>query len=55
MKYIKYIQTFSFICLPLYTIYYIYTIPNTLLSDIIFYAEDNNNDVNLHEHVSLDK
>lgn len=54
VKFIKYIQIFSFICIPLYTIYYICNLPYTYTSDIILYTKDNN-DVNLHGHVSLNK
>jgi hypothetical protein len=51
IKLLKYIQIFSFICIPLFSIIYI---PYTLISDIINYAKDNN-DINLHGHVTLDK
>lgn len=49
---IRYVQIFSFVVIPFYSWYYIYEI-----SDITFYAtdKDNNNDINLHGHVSLDK
>ena len=53
-KFIKYIQIFSFLCIPLYTRYCIYNLACTLISDIILYTKDNN-DINLHGHVSLDK
>ena len=53
-KFIKYIQIFSLLCIPLYTIYCICNLPYTSISDIILYTKDNN-DINLHGHVSLDK
>lgn len=53
-KFIKYIQIFSFLYIPLYTRYCISNLPCTLISDIILYTKDNN-DINLHGHVSLDK
>jgi hypothetical protein len=54
IKFIKYIQMFSFVCIPLYIGYYIYNIPYIFVLDIITYAKDNN-DINLHGHVNLDK
>ena len=54
IKFLKYIQIFSFICIPLFVIYYIYNLPFTFISDFIFFVKDNN-DINLHGHVSLDK
>lgn len=50
----KYVQIFSFICIPLYVIYCIHNLPYTFLSGIILCAKDNN-DIKLHGHVSLDK
>lgn len=53
-KFIKYMQIFNFIFVPLYIVYFLYNIPYTLVSDVIIYAKDNN-DLNLHGHVTLDK
>ena len=52
IKIVKYIQIFSFICIPLYAIYNIYYIYNML--DIIYSIKDDNN-IHLHGHVSVDK
>ena len=49
---LKYIQIFYLFCIPLYAIYYIFTVP--FISDIIFSVKDNNN-IDLHGHVILDK
>lgn len=54
IRLIKYIQIFSFVCLSIYFIYNIFKIFNISLSDIIIYIADNK-DVNLHDHVSVDK
>jgi len=51
-KYLKYLQIFSFICIPLYTMYYLYTFP--YIWDIICFANDNDN-INLHGHVNMTK
>jgi hypothetical protein len=53
-KFIKYTQLYSLIIIPIYSIYIIYNLPFTLISDIIYHIKDNN-DINLHGHVSLDK
>jgi hypothetical protein len=52
-KLLRFMQLFSFICIPFIIIYIIY---NYLLThvDIIFNVKDNN-DINLHGHVNLDK
>lgn len=49
---IKCLQIFSFICIPLYLMYNIYYIDSVI--NIIDYIKDDN-DINLHGHVSLDK
>jgi hypothetical protein len=54
IKFVKYMQILFLISIPLYAVYYISSIPNTLISDIIFYAKDND-DINLHGHVIIDK
>lgn len=41
-KFIKYMQIFNFIFVPLYIVYFLYNIPYTLVSDVIIYAKDNN-------------
>jgi len=51
-KYLKYLQIFSFICIPLYTIYYLSTFPYIL--NIICSVKDSN-DINLHGHVNMTK
>ena len=51
-KYLKYLQIFSFICIPLYTMYYLSTFP--FIWNIICSVKDSN-DINLHGHVSLNK
>ena len=48
----KYLQIFSFVCIPLYAIYYIATIPFAL--DIICSAKDSDG-VNLHAEVNITK
>lgn len=55
IKFIKYIQIFSFVCIPFYIIYNLYDVFNFCLLDIISYATDNNDnkDINLHGHVSV--
>ena len=56
VKYIKYIQLFSLIIIPVCFTHSIYSISYISLSDFINYAADkNSNDVNLHGHVTLDK
>jgi len=54
IRYNKYIQIFTFVCLSVYLIYNILNTLNISLSDIIPYMADNK-DVNLHGHVSIDK
>jgi hypothetical protein len=51
-KYLKYLQIFSFICIPLYTIYYLSTFP--YIWNIICSVNDSNN-INLHGHVDMTK
>jgi len=51
-KYLKYLQIFSFICIPLYTMYYLSSFP--YIWDIICSAKDSN-DINLHGHVNMTK
>jgi len=51
-KYLKYLQIFSFICISLYTMYYLSTFP--YIWNIICSVEDNNN-INLHGHVNMTK
>ena len=51
-KYLKYLQIFSFICIPLYTIYYLSTFP--YIWNIICSVKDSN-DINLHGHVNMTK
>lgn len=51
-KYLKYLQIFSFVCIPLYAIYCIATIPFAL--DIICSAKDSDG-VNLHGQVNITK
>ena len=51
-KYLKYLQIFFFVCIPLYPIYYIATIPFAL--DIICSAKDSDG-VNLHGQVNITK
>ena len=52
---IKYIQIFSFISAPFVLFFYTYNI--SMLTDIINYVKDNDNNINLHghAHVSFDK
>lgn len=52
-NYIKYIQIFSFIIIPLYTIYCMHNMSFMVMSDVISKVKEN--DVNLHGHVNLDK
>ncbi len=54
IRLIKYIQIFSFVCIPFYIIYYMFNIFNPSLTDLITYMADNK-DVNLHGHVKIDK
>jgi len=54
IRLIKYIQIFSFVCIPFYIIYYMFNIFNPSLTDLITYMADNK-DVNLHGHVKVDK
>ena len=51
-KYLKYLQIFSIICIPLYAVYYISTVH--FAWHIICSVKDNN-DINLHEHVNMTK
>ena len=55
IKLIKYIQIFSFVCIPFYMLYNLYDLFNFCFSDIVSYATDNkdNKDINLHGHVSV--
>ncbi len=52
VKLLKYIQIFSIIFIPCYVIYCIYDITRTI--DIINYVKEND-DIDLHGHVTLDK
>ena len=52
IKYIKYIQTFSFIFISLYMFYNLYNI--YAIIDIVDCIKDDN-DINIHGHISLDK
>ena len=47
-------QIFSFFCVPVYFIYYMYNALNISLSEFIFFMADNK-DINLHGHVSVNK
>jgi len=51
---IKCLQIFYFICVLLYIGYCICNVSYIFISDIIIYAKDNN-DINLHGHINLDK
>ena len=51
-KYLKYLQIFSFICIPLYIMYYLSTFP--YIWNIICSVKDSN-DINLHGHVNMTK
>ena len=53
VKIVKYIQIFSLIMIPLYTLYYMYNIPYTIVLDVISYVKDENKNINLHGHVTL--
>lgn len=53
IRYIKYIQIFSFITIPLFIIYFLYNMSCVLSFDIASKVKEN--DINLHGHVSLDK
>jgi Cytochrome C and Quinol oxidase polypeptide I len=53
VKLLKYVQIFSISIIPLYAIYKLYNMPFTFI-DIIRYVKENEN-INLHGHVSLDK
>ena len=54
-KIIKYIQLFSFFILPLLVMFYVYTNIMYLAIDAISYINDNNKDIHLHGHVSIDE
>jgi|ERR1700742_177155 len=54
IRLIKFIQIFSFVCVPIYFIYNMYNTLNISLSDIIFCMADNK-DINLHGYVSVNK
>jgi hypothetical protein len=54
IKLIKYIQIFSFVCVPIYFIYNMYYTLNISVSEIIFFMADNK-DIDLHGHVKVDK
>lgn len=54
IRLIKFIQIFSFVCIPIYLIYVMCNTLNISLSEIIFYMADNK-DINLHGHVKVDK
>jgi len=53
-KYLKYIQVFSLVCIPIYAIYYGYNVLDISISDNIYHVTDKD-DINLHGHVSLNK
>ena len=50
---LKYIQIFSILFIPLYTIYCLYNMPYIFI-DIVHSVKENN-DINLHGHVSINK
>ena len=52
LKVVKDIQNFSFVCIPLYFVYGLCYLSSFI--DITYQIKDNN-DINLHGHVSLDK
>ena len=52
--YIKCIQMFFLIFIPIYGIYCIYDLPNIFLTDIISHVKDKDG-IDLHGHVSIDK
>jgi hypothetical protein len=52
IRFIRYIQIISFICIPMYVIYNLYYVTN--IFDIIYNIKDDNN-VNLYGHVTIDK
>ena len=51
-EYLKYLQIFSFICIPLYTMYYLSTFP--YIWNIICSVKDND-DINFHGHINMTK
>lgn len=55
VKFLKIIQIFSFVCIPIYLLCNLYNESNICLSDIVSYATDNKDDknINLHGHVSV--
>lgn len=52
VKLLKFIQIFFFLFISFYIIYYIYNLP--LIWNVIICINDNN-DINLHSHISVDK
>lgn len=54
VKFIKYIQIFSLIVIPLYAIHQLYNIPHRYILDVIFHVKDNH-DIDLHGHISINK
>jgi hypothetical protein len=52
INFIKFIQIFSFTLISLYLLYKIYSLPEIV--NLVSYINDNN-DVHLHGHVSVDK
>lgn len=50
---IKYVQIFSFIIIPIYLVYNTYIIYSII--DVVDFVKDNNNNVDYHGHISLDK
>jgi len=55
IRFIKIIQIFSFICIPIFITYNLFNESNIYLSDIVSYANENRNnkDVNLHGNISI--
>jgi Cytochrome C and Quinol oxidase polypeptide I len=53
IKYLKYIQIFSIVCIPIYALYSGYNNIDIIISDIIFKVKDDN--LNLHGHISVGK
>src|ERR1700744_653854 len=55
IKFVKYFQVFSFAYTLIIILFILYDKTFISLQDIICYMADNNKDVNLHGHVSVDK
>lgn len=54
-KFVKYFQVFSFAYTLILILFILYNISIISLQDIVCYMTDNNKDVNLHGHVSVNK